>query len=220
MSVKQRLQQFVQYKRLGRNKFEKSVKISLGYLSTKSPSVGSEIIKKIVQQYPDLNVTWLITGQGEMIKGSEKFDPKLVYAPLVSRYAQNEYINNLNNNSYIDTLPILPVIVENDGKGGYMCFEMWDNSMNNGSDNSYNQGDILICKEIDHTGRKRLCLNKPQTVIIIHEKRVIATQIIAHDLEKRTIEVCPLNPDGENTVCDLQDVKKLFNVFRLQRIVN
>jgi hypothetical protein len=219
MSVKERLREFVDYKNIGRNRFEELVEISIGYLSTKSPSVGSGIIEKIARIYNDLNLEWLITGKGDMIKGTVKFDPKLVFAPLVSRYAQTEYITRLHEATYINTLPTLPIIVENDEKGGYICFEMWDNSMNNGADNSYNQGDILICKEIDHSVRKKLYLTKPRPFVIVFDRKIIATQIISHNLEKQTIEVRSLNPEDENRVLELQNVKRLFYVFKLQRII-
>jgi hypothetical protein len=178
-----------------------------------------------------LNIEWLITGRGKMIKdpywqelgtAGEYSYKKLVYAPLVSRYAQTEYICRLNDKSYIDTLPTFPVAVEYESKGSYVCFEMWNNSMNDGSDNSYKPGDILICREMNHAARnKSLYFNIPKSFVIIHEKEgITATQIIAHSLAEGLITVHSPNPSYENSQIRLQDVKKLFNVLRFQRIVN
>jgi hypothetical protein len=230
MSAKERLQSFVSYKGIGRNRFEKSVGISSGYLSSQSKSIGSDIIEKIVAKYNDLNIEWLITGKGRMIKDlhwqeigtvEDVSYKKLIYAPLVGRYSQTYYFNRLNDRSYIDSLPTLPVIMESDGKGSYICFEMWDDSMNDGSDNSYNQGDILICREIDNAVRqKKLYSNKPKSFVIIHETGIIAKQIIAHDLEKKVITVHSPNQTYGTALIELQNVKKLFNILKLQRIVN
>jgi transcriptional regulator with XRE-family HTH domain len=231
MNAKERLRKFVEYKGLGRNRFEETVGISAGYLSTKSPSVGSEIIEKIARIYHDLNIEWLITGNGKMISplywnetgNAGRFVYKnLIYAPLVSRYAQTEYINRLNDKSYIDALPTVPVSAEAQSKGAYMCFEMWDESMNDGSDYSYNIGDILVCREIDFLARQRkLYVNKPKAFILVHKsKGIIARQITAHDLNDELISLHSPNLMFDDFRSHLNEVKKLFAVLQLQRFVN
>jgi hypothetical protein len=230
MNAKERLRKYVEYKGLGRNRFEELVGISSGYLSTKSPSVGSEIIERIVHIYHDLNIEWLVTGRGKMIKtpywqeigvSGESVYRKLVYAPLISRYSQAEYIIRADDKPYIDTLPTLPVVVEHEGKGSYACFEMWDDSMNDGSDNSFNPGDILICREIDRESHQRkLYFNKPKSFVIIHaDEGVIVKKITSHDIEKNIVTVHSSNPLFEDYTINLQNIKKLFNVLRLQRII-
>jgi hypothetical protein len=231
MNTKERLRKFVEYKGFGRNRFEELVGISLGYISTKSPSVGSEIIEKIANVFHDLNVEWLVTGKGKMINppyfqeiGTAESPnyKKLIYAPLISRHAQTEYINRMNEKSYIDTLPTLPVVAEYESKGSYICFEMRDDSMNDGTDNSYNTGDILICRETDFTNRqKKLYSNKPKSFVIVHaHEGITVRQIISHDVEKDIVTVHSPNSMYEDRRMHLQDVKKLFIILELQRTVN
>jgi hypothetical protein len=228
MNAKERLKKFVEYKGLGRNRFEETVGISSGYISTKSPSIGSEIIEKIVRIYSDLNIEWLVTGNGKMIKpvywneveANEKLlYRKLVYVPLVSRYAQAEYLNRLDEKTYIDTLPTLPFTADNESKGGYICFEMWDESMNDGSDCSYNIGDILMCREIDYTVRQRkLYLNKPKSFVVVHESKGIMVRLITeHDLDKNTVLLHALNPMLDDCLIQLHEVKRLFTILQIQR---
>lgn len=216
---------------MSRNRFEELVGISSGYLSTKSPSVGSEIIEQIASTYPDLNIEWLITGVGKMIKnpyrwetggGDEEFSyMKLLHVPLVSQYAQAEYLSRMNNKAYIDALPTLPVIAEHEGRGSYICFEVRGDSMNDGSDSSFIPGDILICREIDSAYyNKKPVFSKGKSFVIIHETDgIIVKQIIAHDVENGYITVHSLNPLYEDDKIHLPDVKKLFNVLKLQRII-
>jgi hypothetical protein len=146
---------------------------------------------------------------------------KLVYAPLVSRYSQAEYVNRLNDKLYIDTLPTLPVTADNDSKGAYLCFEMWDESMNDGSDNSFNIGDILICREIDYAVRqRRLYFNKPKPFVIIHAtKGIIVRQITAHDLDSDLVTAHSPNPTYDDVAIRMSEVKQLFNIIRLERNV-
>lgn len=231
MNTKERLKKFVEYMGLGRNRFEEMVGISAGYLSTKSPSVGSEIIEKIATVFHDLNIEWLVTGKGKMLKSpywretgtAEKpGSKKLVYAPLVGRHAYAEYVNRMDDRLYIDTLPTLPVVDEYESRGAHICFEMRDDSMNDGSDNSYNSGDILVCRETDRAGRhKKLFFNKPKSFVTVHaDGGITVRQIISHSVENNTVTLHPLNPLYEDSLIHLQDVKKMFIILELHRTVN
>lgn len=70
MTTKERLKEFVSKQGLGQNAFEKKVGIAVGYLASKSISVTSDTIEKVVDNFPDLNLDWLITGEGDMLKNS------------------------------------------------------------------------------------------------------------------------------------------------------
>ena len=67
---KERLKEFVSKQGLGQNAFEKKVGIAVGYLASKSVSVTSDTIEKVIENFPNLNLHWLITGEGEMLKNS------------------------------------------------------------------------------------------------------------------------------------------------------
>ena len=41
-------------------------------MSKNRASVGSDVIENILKAYPDLNVLWLLTGEGPMLKSEEK----------------------------------------------------------------------------------------------------------------------------------------------------
>lgn len=70
MTTKERLKEFVSKQGLGQNAFEKKVGIAIGYLASKSVSVTSDTIEKVIENFPNLNLDWLITGEGDMIKNS------------------------------------------------------------------------------------------------------------------------------------------------------
>lgn len=86
-TTKDRLKLFVKSIGLGRNKFEDQVGIANGYLSSKSSSVTSDALEKIKEKYPDLNVDWLITGEGDMIIDNSEEDV------VVKDQFTNEYSN-------------------------------------------------------------------------------------------------------------------------------
>lgn len=67
----ERLYQYFEYKGIKPTAFEKEIGISNGYFGKayrKKASIGSDIIKTIIESSPDLNLEWLILGKGDMIR--------------------------------------------------------------------------------------------------------------------------------------------------------
>jgi hypothetical protein len=71
MGVRNRLLQFVDYKGLSKNKFYKETMLSNGFLD-KNNHIGSDKIERIIYTYPELNLYWLITGEGDMLVSKQK----------------------------------------------------------------------------------------------------------------------------------------------------
>ena len=71
MGIRERLRKFIDYKGISRYKFYKDLGLSNGFLD-KEGNIGSDKCEKIIYQYPDLNIIWLITGEGEMLYNSTK----------------------------------------------------------------------------------------------------------------------------------------------------
>lgn len=70
-----RLMQFIKYVGLSARQFDLSIGASNGYtlrMKKNNASIGSDVIENILRVYPQLNVVWLITGEGEMLKKPEK----------------------------------------------------------------------------------------------------------------------------------------------------
>ena len=69
-TVKQRLVEYLQYKGIGQNKFESMAGISKAYIYNLKKEPSRAILLKILSAAPDLNKTWLLTGEGDMIKSN------------------------------------------------------------------------------------------------------------------------------------------------------
>jgi len=66
----ERFLQFIDFKGLKLAQVERDLGFSNGYLGKqrdRKGSIGSNAIEKIVSAYPDINVYWLVTGEGEML---------------------------------------------------------------------------------------------------------------------------------------------------------
>lgn len=70
MSVKDRLLDFVAYTGLSRRKFQERINVSNSYIQNISEGIGADVMNRISIQFPDLNTSWLLTGEGEMLNSS------------------------------------------------------------------------------------------------------------------------------------------------------
>lgn len=65
-----RLMQFIEFVGLSARQFDLSIGASNGYtlrMKKNSASIGSDVIENIIRTYPQLNLVWLITGEGDML---------------------------------------------------------------------------------------------------------------------------------------------------------
>ncbi len=78
MSFSKRIKQYIDHKNLGVRMFEKTCGINIGTLSrviVKDSSIQSDNLEKITTTYRELNLEWLLTGRGEMLKYSNSSNP-------------------------------------------------------------------------------------------------------------------------------------------------
>jgi hypothetical protein len=98
--VTDRLHEYLASKNISPYVFEKTCGIANGYLNKQSKSkgtIGSEIVEKIKAKYKDLNVTWLLTGEGQML-----ITHFYVPSDHVSALAENEAVYETQQNTIKD----------------------------------------------------------------------------------------------------------------------
>lgn len=71
MSTIKRLRQFVDFKGISKYKFYQLTGIANGYLDREG-NIGTDKCEQIISVFPELNLTWLVTGEGEMTVDSAK----------------------------------------------------------------------------------------------------------------------------------------------------
>ena len=72
MSVKHRLKIFINNEKLTVSNFEKLINVANGYVNSISKSIGIDKIEIILENFPKLNVEWLLVGKGKMLKENDE----------------------------------------------------------------------------------------------------------------------------------------------------
>lgn len=68
-----RIKDFIDFKGIAVSAFEKSIGMSnasFGKSLRNGGAIGSDKLENILSVYPELSVTWLLTGEGEMLQSS------------------------------------------------------------------------------------------------------------------------------------------------------
>ena len=80
-TVKERLVAFIEFKGLSKNKFETICGLSRRYVSNISKSIQPEMAEKISLKFPELNMGWILTGEGEMLKDNSSVEVPGIFVP-------------------------------------------------------------------------------------------------------------------------------------------
>lgn len=70
--VKGRLKEYIKYSGITTMEFERSIGASNGYVTSISKGIGAKFSREISKNYPDLNLDWLLTGEGSMLKSADE----------------------------------------------------------------------------------------------------------------------------------------------------
>jgi len=73
MTSRERIIQFVEHKKISKNRFYKETGLSNGFLD-KNNHPGADKLEQIIYTYPEISPEWLLTGNGEMLKADVKQD--------------------------------------------------------------------------------------------------------------------------------------------------
>jgi hypothetical protein len=100
----ERIAIYIDFKKISPHAFEKKIDLSNGYFFKQLKhlgSVGSDILIKIHQTYTDLDILWILTGQGQMIKEGNcdgQQNNELILEDFTNKYvSENKKLKKLEN---------------------------------------------------------------------------------------------------------------------------
>lgn len=68
MTIKKRIEMFIEHQGIKRSVFERTCGFSNGYTRNLKENPSASKIEDILMAYPELNRVWLLSGEGEMLK--------------------------------------------------------------------------------------------------------------------------------------------------------
>ncbi|MCD7902002.1 MAG: peptidase S24 [Bacteroides sp.] len=228
MTLKERIFLLIKKEGLNPNQFYIKSGLGNGYLDKVGAVLRKPTLKKIEETFPHWNIDWIIQEEGEMYREVKKVREMpnavlmaanhVMYVPFVNQYAYAGYTSGYADNTYMDSLPTIPFIADHEGRGNYIVFEVKGDSMNDGTEDSYLEGDKLLCREIaPHLWADSKLHIRKWDFVIVHTDGILIKQILDHDVENHTITIHSLNDMYPDRKIDLCDVRQLFNVIELQR---
>lgn len=185
--------------------------------------ISPDIAKIITEKFPEINYTWLLTGEGEMFNDSKQkikseikevgFDEfmEAEYLPIT---AQAGYLAGLEDNHPIELKKML--VPKEFEKGFYKVIEIEGDSMNDGTPRSICDGDKLLLKLVeggDYLQKKLPYRN--HLFIIVSREGIVCKQILEQDIERGCIKCHSFNPLHKDYEICFEDIQQLFYVKKL-----
>ena len=149
MCIKDRILQIIASKGLSRRKFYQSIGVSSGFLS-KNQNIGSDKLKRILNEYPDISINWLVFGTGNMLQEDNKPASSYLHTlPVVdvSNIVNEPATDYQSGQSQTSNVKVLDTISL--GKNFENCsaaVQIWGDSM----EPTFFSGDIAILRQINN----------------------------------------------------------------------
>ena len=203
---------------------------------------GTSVMMKIKKAFPEVNIEWLMSGEGEMLKGSAE-------APQKPHKAPKEVEVVPAGSRTIQTLPIIPieaqagvgkgflydkdpsqdpeevyeefdtmeVVLEREVSDRYKLFRVKGDSMDDDTKRSVCDGDVVLCREVYPEDWQYGLINTkyPNVVVVIEEEGILLKQLTKHSKKNGTISLHSLNSKYEDFTIDLSNVRAFFYVERI-----
>jgi hypothetical protein len=184
-----RINAIIQYYRMNKNSFSIKIGMKDNSLITKivnDPTrlFSVDILQRIANSFPDINMRWLVLGEGEMLLKTGFADPK---------YNNIKYFKNTPDP--VDYLRI----------AGYedcdTAFDVYGDMMAP----KFRNGDIIICKEKQLSDLTRF---GEAYLIVSHEAPMY--RYIKNEIDSETIKLGAENPRYEDTVMRKSEIQRLY----------
>ena len=98
-SVKDRLTSYLSTKKISKSEFGRTIGVSTSFVTAIRKSIQPDKVASIAQYYPDLNIQWLLTGEGTMLNSSGDN-----FANVVG-YNNRQTIGSIDNRHYYSDSP-------------------------------------------------------------------------------------------------------------------
>jgi SOS-response transcriptional repressor LexA len=169
-NTKQRILQYLDNKQISKREFYLKTGLSNGFLD-KVDNIGSDKLEKIISAYGDLNLSWLVSGSGDMIVSesgaflSQKrkgYKSEFNTVPIIDVKAAANYKSGYVTDGYIDTLDRMIIPSSLIGHKKHYVFRNWGDSMHP----TLYDGDYVVASYVDKSEWQHITDNLVYIIII------------------------------------------------------
>ena len=203
MTSRERVVKYLDSKGISRYRFYKTTGLSNGFLDKKG-NIRADLCEKICSHFEDLDLNWLITGKGEMLKGEI---PVKNFKKLGSPYYNVDFMANFelvynnqtaNPDYYIDFEPFnIPGAV-------------WCNVSGKSMEPEISNGDMVLIKEVP-SWQDYLDFDDIYGIVTCNGFRTIKR--VKKGSSKDTFTLVPANPDYESQEIKKEMIAHIFKVL-------
>lgn len=141
-TIKDRVYSYIKETGISVRQFEKTAELSNGAVSKMGNSTRRSILDKILTAYPEISQTWLLTGEGDMLRA--EVSPKISYTDGVPYFDEDFLLGfdevtapNSENPDFLIRMP------------GYEKATLWCNASGHSMEPEINNGDIIALQRIE-----------------------------------------------------------------------
>lgn len=108
-TVKDRLFKFIEYLNMSVRQFEIKWGVASGYVRNISKGIGNDHLSNLCNQYPNLDLNWLLTGKGSMLKNIPENSENLTQQTITEERSNSidELIINLVKQTVMNEIPAI-----------------------------------------------------------------------------------------------------------------
>ena len=209
-TVKDRLLIYIKYLGIGQSKFEKLCGLSNGYINNSKGNFGSAKIEDILKACDDLNRSWLLTGEGEMLKskddpfdkgGSGGEEIEIEHVRLLPLFAHGGSLSDFTvsvKDSDCEKV-VSPV------KGADFAIQVTGDSMAP----EYPSGSVILIKKINESA----FIEWGKAYVLDTENGSVVKKVVPSDKEG-CIRCVSINPDPSFAPFDVP-LSSVFGIYRV-----
>lgn len=207
MTVKDRIKIYCKEQNTTISAFEESIGVSNGYVNSISKSIGIDKIDAIIEKYSNINIEWLLTGKGNMLKSKDTVatvSSILSYDPKVGQpYYDVDFLGGFSEvyNSQV-SLPNHNIIVP-----GFDRANLWCNVTGHSMEPQINHGDIIALRpctinDIQYGEMYAVVLDTIRTI-----------KILRRGSSPKYLRYIPINPNFDEQEFEISRIVNVFEVI-------
>lgn len=213
--LKDRLLEFIKHNNMSVREFERYCGFSNGVVGALKDNLAKGRRKVIVEKFPTLNLYWLLTGEGEMLKEEKKYIEEVSPIPY-DNYMEVEYADLSTVAGRLGgynpaTLPEMKrrLIPKEFDRGNYLVVRVDGDSMDDGTSISIPDGTEILIKEYHLEKGEKLPI-RGNLFVIVSTEGTVFKQIIEHNTEEGYIICHSYNQKYSDYRINLSEVLQIF----------